>query len=91
MNLRWDLIVTAIFLAALAGLGYWLYRAGHWGRGMEFLSETKTEMKKVSFPSRDEVSATTIIVIVVSFIFAFYLWFADILIARGYAWIIDKL
>jgi preprotein translocase subunit SecE len=84
-------IIVLVVVAALAGLGYWLYSAGHWGRGVEFLSETKTEMKKVSFPSRDEVTATTVIVIVVSFIFAFYLWFADILIARGYEWIIDKL
>ncbi|HZF09120.1 MAG TPA: preprotein translocase subunit SecE [Thermoanaerobaculia bacterium] len=84
-------IIVLVVVAALAGLGYWLYSAGHWGRGVEFLGETKTEMKKVSFPPREEVMATTIIVIVVSFIFAFYLWFADILIARGYEWIINKL
>ena len=54
-------IVTLVVVAALAGLGYWLWSAGHWGRGLQFVRETSTEMKKVSFPSRDEVVATTII------------------------------
>jgi preprotein translocase subunit SecE len=48
-------------------------------------------MKKVSFPSWDEVQATTIIVIITSFIFAVYLWAADVLIHKGYEWIINKL
>src|SRR5262249_22096324 len=74
-------IVLLGVVAALAGLGYWVYSAGHWGRGLTFVGETKVEMKKVSFPSRDEVVATTIVVIVVSFIFAIYLWVADVLIA----------
>ena len=47
-----------------------------------FLSEVKAEMKKVSFPSRDEVVGTTIVVVVTSFIFAFYLWLADLVIIR---------
>ena len=40
-------------------------------------------MKKVSFPSRDEVVGTTIVVIVTSVIFAIYLWVADLLIVRA--------
>ena len=47
-----------------------------------FLREVKSEMSKVSFPSRDEVIGTTIVVLVTSFIFAFYLWFADLVIVQ---------
>jgi len=47
-----------------------------------FLSEVKAEMKKVSFPSRDEVVGTTIVVLVTSVIFAVYLWLADQVIVR---------
>jgi len=47
-----------------------------------FLSEVKAEMKKVSFPSRDEVVGTTIVVLVTSVIFAVYLWLADQVIGR---------
>ena len=43
----------------------------------QFLSEVKSEMKKVSFPSRDEVVGTTIVVLVTSVVFAVYLWLAD--------------
>ena len=47
-----------------------------------FLREVRSEMSKVSFPSRDEVVGTTIVVLVTSFIFAFYLWFADLIIVQ---------
>jgi preprotein translocase subunit SecE len=84
-------IVFLVVVAALAGLGFWLRSAGHWNRGTDFLRETNTEMKKVSFPARDEVVATTIIVIVTSFIFAIYLWATDVIIHKGYEWIINRL
>jgi preprotein translocase subunit SecE len=54
----------------------------------DFLTETRTEMRKVSFPSRDEVVATTIVVLVTSFVFAVFLWGADILIQQGYVGIV---
>ncbi len=47
-----------------------------------FLREVRSEMAKVSFPSRDEVVGTTIVVVVTSFIFAFYLWIADLVIVQ---------
>ena len=84
-------IVLLVVVAALAGLGYWVWSAGHYNRGRDFLRETNIEMKKVSFPGRDEVTATTIIVIVTSFIFAVYLWGADVIIHKSYEWIINKL
>jgi preprotein translocase subunit SecE len=50
----------------------------------DFLAETRLEMRKVSFPSRDEVVATTVVVLVTSTVFAVFLWIADIVIQRGY-------
>jgi len=47
-----------------------------------FLREVRSEMAKVSFPSRDEVVGTTIVVLVTSFVFAFYLWIADLVIVQ---------
>ena len=47
-----------------------------------FLGEVKAEMKKVSFPSRDEVVGTTIVVLVTSVVFAVYLWVADMVIVQ---------
>ena len=50
----------------------------------EFLSEVRTEMRKVSFPARDEVVSTTIVVIVTSVVFAAFLFVSDRLIIWGY-------
>ena len=47
-----------------------------------FLGEVKAEMKKVSFPSRDEVVGTTIVVLVTRVVFAVYLWVADMIIVQ---------
>ena len=49
-----------------------------------FLAETRSELKKVTFPSRDEVVATTIVVLIASVIFAIYLWVSDIVILKVY-------
>ena len=47
-----------------------------------FFGEVKAEMKKVSFPSRDEVVGTTVVVLVTSVVFAVYLWVADLVIVQ---------
>ena len=47
-----------------------------------FLREVRSEMGKVSFPSRDEVVGTTIVVLITSVIFALYLWLADLVIVQ---------
>ena len=54
----------------------------------EFLSEVRTEMRKVSFPALEEVVSTTIVVIVTSVVFAAFLFVADRLIIWGYQGIV---
>ena len=77
-------IVLLVIVVVLAGLAFWLVKSGWWARAQEFLAEVRAELKKVSFPSREEVVATTIVVLVTSVVFAIYLWAADLLIIRGY-------
>ena len=55
-----------------------------WKKFKTFLSETRSELKKVTFPSRQEVVTTTVVVLIASVIFAFYLWVADIVILKVY-------
>jgi preprotein translocase subunit SecE len=59
-----------------------------WTKTKEFLSEVRTEMRKVSFPTRDEVMGTTIVVVVTSVIFGIFLFAADRLIIWGYQGIV---
>jgi preprotein translocase subunit SecE len=77
-------IVLLVIVAALAGLAFWLVKSGWWAKAQEFLGEVRSELKKVSFPAREEVVATTVVVIVTSVVFAIFLWLADMLIIRGY-------
>ncbi len=51
---------------------------GWWGNFRTFLTEVRNELKRVTWPSRKEVYATTVVVILVSIFFGVYLWLVDI-------------
>jgi preprotein translocase subunit SecE len=55
-----------------------------WTKIRTFLSEVRAEMKKVTYPSRDEVVSTSIVVVIASFIFGIFLWISDIVIVKLY-------
>jgi preprotein translocase subunit SecE len=48
----------------------------------QFFVEVKAELKKVTWPSREEVQTTTIVVVGTSVFFGFYLWGLDIGLSR---------
>ena len=48
-----------------------------------FYNDVRTEMRKVTTPSRKEVQATTTVVLVAIFIFGLYFWFIDYVISQG--------
>jgi preprotein translocase subunit SecE len=52
-----------------------------------FLREVRAELKKVTWPSRNEVYSTTIVVIFATIFFGFYLFFMDVV----FSWIITKI
>jgi len=56
--------------------------AGWWGRARRFLAEVRNEMARVTWPSRREVYATTLVVILTSIFFGVYLWGVDIALDR---------
>jgi preprotein translocase subunit SecE len=43
-----------------------------------FFSEVRSELKKVTWPSLQEVRSTTIVVVATTFFFGFYLWGLDL-------------
>ena len=47
-----------------------------------YYTEVKGELKKSTWPKRDEVRNTTFVVIVTVFIFAFYLYICDIILSH---------
>ena len=64
--------------------------AGWFGRAGRFLTEVRGELGRVTWPSRREVWATTIVVILTSTIFGLYLYGIDLMLSRLVAWIIER-
>ena len=60
---------------------------GWWGRSRRFLSEVRNETARVTWPSRKEVYATTIVVILTSIFFGLYLWIVDLGLTQVIGWI----
>jgi preprotein translocase subunit SecE len=60
---------------------------GWWNRARTFLVEVRNELKRVTWPSRKEVYATTVMVIITSIFFGLFLWTIDLLLDGGLRWI----
>jgi preprotein translocase subunit SecE len=58
----------------------WYKRLGN------FLKDVRSELKKVTWPSRSEVYSTTIVVIAATIFFGFYLFLMDVV----FSWLIGK-
>ena len=52
-------------------------------RFRQFLVDVWGELKKTTWPGRQEVYGTTLVVIVTVLICAFYLWIVDLLLNKG--------
>ena len=53
-----------------------------WTATREFYTETRLEMKRVTWPSRKQVQATTIVVVVTVFFFGAFFLVADSLVGK---------
>jgi preprotein translocase subunit SecE len=64
---------------------------GNWFvRGRRFLAEVRGELGRVTWPSRREVWATTIVVILTSLVFGIYLFGVDMALTRTVNWIFGR-
>ncbi len=88
-----EIIGVLVALAVLVGVALYFKLparvARWWSDGRVFLKETRSELAKVTFPSRDDVVATTVVVIIASFIFSIFLTFSDIVIQGIYGFALD--
>jgi preprotein translocase subunit SecE len=60
---------------------------GWYDNSRTFLTEVRNEMRRVTWPSRKEVWATTVVVIITSAFFGLYLFFMDVLLNAAVNWI----
>src|SRR5262252_7754934 len=60
-------------------------------RAKSFYNDVRTEMKKVTTPSRKEVQGTTTVVIITVFLFGFYFWVIDSIIGKSLDQLLKRL
>jgi preprotein translocase subunit SecE len=58
------------------------------GRVREFTLEVMAEFRKVTWPTRQELANSTVVVIVVTVVLAFFLGMVDIVLARAVEWVL---
>ncbi|MEO7190086.1 MAG: preprotein translocase subunit SecE [Vicinamibacterales bacterium] len=64
--------------------------SGWFGRARRFLIEVRAELGRVSWPTRREVWATTLVVILVSLVFGIYLYIVDLGLSALVAWVFGR-
>ena len=64
---------------------------GWYDNARTFLTEVRNEMRRVTWPSRKEVWATTVVVIITSAFFGLYLFTLDVLLNAAVNWIFTTL
>jgi len=55
------------------------------GRSKQFYQDVRSEMKKVSWPPKQEVIGTTVVVVIAVFFFGAYLGLIDYILGNGLA------
>ncbi len=63
---------------------------GWWENARNFLTEVRNETRRVTWPSRKEVYATTVVVILTSAFFGLYLWGTDLALGYAVRWLFSR-
>ncbi|MBI1940893.1 MAG: preprotein translocase subunit SecE [Acidobacteria bacterium] len=58
-------------------------------RMRDYFADVRTEMKRVTWPGKQEVYGTTVMVIITTFVFAFYFGICDYLFRFGVQNVLD--
>ena len=56
-------------------------------KGINFLKEVRLQLTKVSWPTREELTGATIVVIIVTVIAAVFVGFVDLIFSRILSWV----
>ena len=61
-----------------------------WLTTREFWRDTTAEMKKVTWPGKNEVVGTTVVVLIATIVFALYLWGCDVVFYKAIDFLFSK-
>ena len=67
-----------------------LEKVRQWPAGLKnYYQELQMEMRRVTWPNRKQVRATTVVVVVSVFAFALYFFVVDLIVGRGITRVFD--
>ncbi len=76
-----------IFWAVVAGVFAFLWRKGHLARLANYVSETREELKKCTWPTWDELKGSTVVVMVSIFLIGGFTVIVDWAVTHIVLWI----
>ncbi len=56
-------------------------------KAIKFIKEVKTQLTKVSWPTKEELIGATSVVIVITFLTAVFVGFVDLILSRLLSWV----
>ena len=59
-----DTIVLIVWVAVIGGIFLFMWRKGHLQRLANYVRETREELRKCTWPSRDELKGSTVVVLI---------------------------
>jgi preprotein translocase subunit SecE len=59
-------------------------------RSIDFIRDVRKELNNVSWPSRTELTGTTIVVIIAVFLFGFFLYLVDLGVGAGMNYLFSR-
>jgi preprotein translocase subunit SecE len=64
--------------------------SGGFGRARRFRTDVRAELGRVTWPTRREVWATTVVVILVAMVFGIYLYTVDLSLSALVSWVFSQ-
>jgi len=77
-----SVLLRVLGLLAVVALSVWIALQTDVGRGIwSFATESRVEVRKVVWPTRQETLQTTLVVFIMVFLLGLFLWLVDMLLA----------
>jgi preprotein translocase subunit SecE len=86
-----DLVRIGIWVVIVGGVFAYLWRKGHLLQISNYVAETREELKKCTWPSREELSGSTLVVLISTLVLGVFIIASDYVILRIVRGILPKL
>lgn len=77
-----DLVRLGIWVVIIGGVFAYLWRKGHLMKLSTYVVETREELKKCTWPTRDELAGSTVVVLISTAMLSSLIMVADFLILK---------